>query len=258
MLFSGRTATMSNFPLVDNLQFIKRVGFDGVEIALLDQHFHFVPELLEKHVMERVCSETLRLGLAPVSVSCHMNYVYDDAAFSAVQKAIARVCGYGSNILIVSNGPKQKGYFDKDEWNRLVVRTRELAKVAEDCGVLMAHEFEPGFIVGTTQELLQLMDEVNSPNLVCNLDVGHSFLCDPDPLRAIADLGDRIVHGHVDNVLRGVHRHLPPQHGDMELPQFFAALQEVRFTGALALDLYGVDYRAVASDALGYLRSLDG
>jgi sugar phosphate isomerase/epimerase len=84
------------------------------------------------------------------------------------------------------------------------------------------------------------------------------FLCDPDPMQAIAQLGDKIVHCHVENMRSGVHDHLLPQEGDMDLGAYIRALAKVGFDGGLALDLYKYDYEAIAPESIGYLRGLIG
>jgi sugar phosphate isomerase/epimerase len=54
----------------------------------------------------------------------------------------------------------------------------------------------------------------------------------------------------------GVHDHLIPQEGDMDLAAYLAVLAGTSFTGGLALDLYKYDYEAVAGEAIAYLRGL--
>jgi sugar phosphate isomerase/epimerase len=77
-------------------------------------------------------------------------------------------------------------------------------------------------------------------------------------MQAIAQLGDKIVHCHVENMRAGVHDHLLPQEGDMDLGAYIQALARVGFDGGLALDLYKYDYEAIAPEAIGYLRGLMG
>jgi sugar phosphate isomerase/epimerase len=120
--------------------------------------------------------------------------------------------------------------------------------------VILADEFEPGFILGSTADLHRLFQAIPSPNLMANLDVGHVFLCDPDPMEAIASLKGKIAHVHIENMEAGVHRHLVPQEGDMDMTAYLKALRDTGFDGALALDLYEQDYEAVAPESLTYLR----
>ena len=74
--------------------------------------------------------------------------------------------------------------------------------------------------------------------------------------RGHASTWEKIVHCHVENMRAGVHDHLLPQDGDMDLGAYLRALADVGFSGGLALDLYKYDYEDVAAGAIQYLHSL--
>ncbi len=254
MKILGRTQPLAKYPILDCLAVIRKLGFDGVEICL--ENPDLAPDQLNAGLIARVREQVEDLGLAPHSISYHKDYIYDDAMFAQTRRAIALTPDFGAGIFVFAGTPKRTG--DVAEWLRMVARTRELVAVAEAHGVTLAEEFEPGFIVGSTADLLRLFDAIPSPNLAANLDLGHVFLCDPDPLAAIRQLGGRIAHGHVENMKAGVHDHLLPHEGDMDLPAYLRALRDAGFTGGLALDLYRHDYEAVAGDAIAYLRAIGG
>ena len=122
--------------------------------------------------------------------------------------------------------------------------------------MILAEEFEPNFIVGSTAELERLFDEVDSDSLCANLDVGHAFLTDPDPEDSIHRLGDKIVHCHIEGMGAGVHKHLLPWEGDMDVRGIFNALRDIGFSGGLALDLYRDDYEDIAEKSVRFLKDL--
>jgi sugar phosphate isomerase/epimerase len=142
------------------------------------------------------------------------------------------------------------------EWNLLKARTQPMIEAAEAAGVTLAQEPEPNFLIGSTAAMHHFMELVPSPRLGVNMDIGHCFLRDPDPMAAIRSLKGRIVHCHVENMPKGEHRHLPPDEGDMNLAEYFDVLAEIGFRGGMALDLYKVDYLAVAERTLPMLRQL--
>ena len=135
-------------------------------------------------------------------------------------------------------------------------RTKTLVQIAEDHGVILAKEFEPGFIVGTSAAMQRLLVEIPSPNFAANVDLGHVFICDPDPLDALRRFGDKMVHGHISGMPSGVHDHLLPGEGDMDLVEYIRVLREMDFDGGLALDLYKYDYDKVAAKSAHYLHQL--
>lgn len=250
--FSGRTQPLfPKYTLLDALQVIQGLGFDGVEICLeVDE---LLPDLLSAEKAAQVRDKVLDLGLEPHTVGYHVDYIFRDDLFHQTQAAIKLAPEFGTDILIFSGTAVRGGGLE--EWQRMLKRTRVLVELAEDHGVILAQEFEPGFIIGSTLDLLRLFDAIPSTNLAANLDLGHVFLCDPDPLESIRLLGPKIVHGHIENMRTGVHDHQVPQEGDMGLGAYLKALDAAGFTGALALDLYKYDYESVSPAALSYLRS---
>lgn len=252
MKLLGRTQPLAKYPIRECLRVIRDLGFDGVEICLENPDLD--PARLTAALAHDVRDAVARLGLSPHSVSWHRDYVYDDEAFALTRQAIALTPEFGTRIFVFGGPCRRSG--DAAEWRLLVDRTRELVALAATCGVTLAEEFEPGFVVGSTADLLRLFAEIPSPHLAANLDLGHAFLCDPEPLAAIRKLGGKIVHCHVENMRAGVHDHLLPQEGDMDLRAYLEALAGTGFTGGLALDLYKHDYERVAPAAIAHLRTL--
>jgi sugar phosphate isomerase/epimerase len=253
MKFSGRTQPLyPRYAVLDALQKIKNLGFDGVEICLEVDELR--PDKLDDQTIAAIQHKMEALELSPVAVGYHVDYIYDDVLFELTKTAIRKTPAFGTDILIFSGTVSHTD--DDAAWDRMVARTRQLVNLAETCGIRLAQEFEPGFIVGSTADMLRLFEAIPSSNLVANLDLGHVFLCDPDPLEAIRQLGLRIVHGHIENMATGVHNHLLPQEGDMDLSAYLKALKAVGFSGALALDLYQHDYEAVSPAVLEFLRDL--
>ncbi len=252
MKFSGRTQPLyPQYRVLEALEVIKRLGFDGVEICLeVDE---MAPAQLTEELVSSIYEKTLAVNLFPHVIGYHKDYIYNDEEFAQTQTAIRLAPAFGAEILVFSGTAERTG--DADEWQRMCARTRTLVQLAEDCGIVLAQEFEPGFIVGSTQDLLRLFEEIPSPNLAANLDLGHVFLCDPDSLNSIRQLGSKIVHGHIENMARGIHNHLLPQEGDIDLGSYLQVLATIEFTGALALDLYSYNYEAVAPEALAFLKA---
>ena len=252
MKIMARTQPLSQYPILDCLQIIRNLGFDGVEICL--ENPDLAPDILDAGLIDAVRQQVATLGLHPHSVSYHKNYIHDDLELERTKRAIALTPAFGTDLFVFAGTRKRAG--DEAEWRLKVARTRELAAVAEECDVTLAAEFEPGFIVGSTSELLRLFEEVDSPSLAANLDLGHVFLRDPDPIAAIRQVGSKVVHCHIENMAKGVHDHLLPQEGDMDLAAYLGALADVGFRGGLALDLYKHDYQAVAPECIAYLQGL--
>ncbi|MBN1642386.1 MAG: sugar phosphate isomerase/epimerase [Anaerolineae bacterium] len=248
----GRTQMLSDRGTLGALDVIHELGFDGAEICVERQDWSW--ERFDAALVAATRDRIAALSLAPCSFSLHQDYIYDDRLLDETKCAIRTTRALGLEVFVFSGTKRRTG--DEAEWARMVTRTEALVEVAEACGVTLAEEFEPGFIVGSTADLMRMFEEIPSPRLAANLDLGHVYLCDSDPLRAIAQLGPKIVHCHVENMRAGVHDHLLPQEGDMDLRAHIAALRDAGFTGGLALDVYRYPYEQVAPDAIAYLHDL--
>ena len=252
MKILGRTQMLSQYSLIDSLAVIKGLGFDGVEICMERQDWSLLD--LDSLPVDAIQERVTELNLTPYSFSLHQDYVYNDNLFEMTKTAIQMTPTLGTNIFVFSGAQKRTG--DKHEWQRMVDRTRQLTAVAKDNGVILAKEFEPGFVVGSTQELIRLFEEIPSPHLAANLDLGHVFICDPQPVESIHQLGEKIVHCHISGMPAGVHDHVLMSEGDMDLPVFLGALRDIGFHQGLALDLYKYDYESVATESVAYFKKL--
>ncbi|HKJ86649.1 MAG TPA: sugar phosphate isomerase/epimerase [Spirochaetia bacterium] len=258
MIVAGRTQMMDAYPVPEALARMRQLGFSGAEICVEDINFGIRPELLESSVLGEIRSALRDLGFQGWSYSYHADYITDDEILKRTIRTIELTRDLGTDVFVFS-GRRSDKHADSDiAWRSLVARTRRLVEAAEANDVKLALEAEPGFICGTSAELRRLIDEIGSPALGCNMDIGHAFLCDPDPIAAIHDLGDRILHAHVENMRRGVHDHRLPSDGDMDLARFLGALTATGFTGVAALDLYGYDYEAVARESIRAVEHLLG
>ncbi len=247
----GRTQPVSEMPIEKVLSSLKSAGFEGVEICL--ENPDIAPGSLTEKRAGEIREKLKETGFPNYSVSYHKNYIYDDRELELSLKAIRLVPHFGTEIFVFAGGwPKDES--KEDAWPRLIERTIPLVETAEKHKVTLAIEFEPGFVCGSTNDLHRLFTDIPSDNLKANLDIGHVFLCDDNPLDAIRSLRGKIAHAHVENMASQVHKHLLPWEGDMVLPQYFDALSEAHFDGGIALDLYKMDYLAVAPRCIEYLK----
>lgn len=256
MKITGRTSMMPHLSIDEMFKEFKEIGFEGVEVAFVDTQFNFLPNMTEAFYANHVLECSKKYDLPIECVSYHCDYIFDDVKYENMKKAIKAATLYEAKIILFSNGNiNWKGDMQKD-WNTFIERTKVLVKIAEEVKVALAMEFEPGMVCGCTADLLKMFEEIESDYLKVNCDIGHMFLCDPDPIECIGKLKGKIVHGHVENMQRGVHRHLPPYLGDMDISKYIDKLKEIGFDGALAFDLYGYDYTKEAKKAIPIIKNM--
>ncbi|MCS7271896.1 MAG: sugar phosphate isomerase/epimerase, partial [Gemmataceae bacterium] len=110
---------------------------------------------------------------------------------------------------------------------------------AEREQVLLLIEPEPGLLLETVDQYLELAAKFSSPYLGLNFDVGHAFCVGEDPPTAIRRLGSRIRHVHLEDIAPSrVHHHLIPGEGAIDLAATLKALHEINYTGWVTVELY--------------------
>lgn len=259
MIITGRTSRLNHKWSFDEcVRFFKNAGFDGIEFCFEDYYFNVRPDYAEKFFIEHVVELCNELSMTIGSVGNHLEYVYDDNMFMLLKRTIPIVRDFGTDILITAS-PDQKlnKFFKYDEYySKYILRLTELLDIAANYGVKIAIEPEVLNLITTTKDFLNLCERVNRDNLVCNLDVGHAFLTDPDMFESIRMLGKKIAHAHVEGMNRGEHMHLLPGDGDMDLAAVIQSMRSVGFDGAMALDIYIYDYQEVCEEAVKKLRAM--
>ncbi len=242
----------------DAVAFIMDSGFDGVEISAFDKQFRPREEFYAPGFAAEMRDVMARRNVRGFSVSAHKDYTETPEAFRIVRDMIRVAAELGSGYAIINGAIRRENEEYAAQWDAMIRQTKELAHMAGELGVKLAIEYEPGFVIDSTELLLRALREIDSPVVGINCDIGHVFLCDPDPMLAIGQSAPYILQCHVENMARGVHDHLVPWEGDMDLPAYVARLREVGFDGGLGLDLYKYEYADVCARCAAYFRELIG
>lgn len=145
-------------------------------------------------------------------------------------------------------------------WSHLVDGLRRTLDLADERGVQLAFEPEPGMFIERPAGWRELRRRLgpDAARLGLTLDVGH-LLCTGDlPVdEQIRELRADLVHVHLDDIRGGVHEHLPFGQGELDLASTLSALLEVGYRGLAAVELSRDSHRgpAAAAAALASLRA---
>lgn len=254
MHLAGRTQMIDRLPYGEAVKFYLDMGFEGVELNNINWDFSRRDEFFDPRERKRLKEALKDSRLRGFSVGSHMDYVYDDDRYRTVVESMDAANDLGTDLVIINGCASKEGR--EREWDTLRDRTASLCSEAEKRGVRLCMEFEPGFICRSTAQLLDLMAEVDSPALYANLDLGHVFLGDDNPLGMIKKIGPRIAHCHIENMAAGVHNHLPFDQGDMDLAAYLSALRDAGFDGQLSFDYYNEAYLEECPRSIGIFREL--
>ena len=143
------------------------------------------------------------------------------------------------SITTEPGGPLPAGMDRGDAMDLFVSGLGEALPVAEAVGVDLLVEPEPGLLIETADQFLELADRLDSPAFGLNFDVGH-FYCVHEPLPAtVRRLASLTRHYHLEDIAATrVHEHLIPGRGAIDFAAVLAAVGETGFEGWLTVELY--------------------
>jgi len=142
-------------------------------------------------------------------------------------------------VVTITAGRARPGCPPEQAWPLLVDAVGELAGMAERLGVRIALEYEPGLLIERATQAADLFDAVASTALGLNLDVGHAWVVGEEPAAVVRAMGTaRLFHLHLEDIRDRVHYHRVPGDGEIDFAALFAALTEIGYDGAAAVELY--------------------
>ncbi len=158
----------------------------------------------------------------------------------------------------VTSGHIYPGSTPEEGTAHLKASLSEIALYAEENGVRIGVEYEPGLLIEYSSELRALIDGIPSAYIGANLDLGHSHCVGEDPETVFERLNDRVFHVHLEDIKGRVHFHLIPGLGDMDFARLFSLHRKYNYNGFITVELYtySEEPEAAARKAYEYLERL--
>ena len=250
MLLGYNTNGLQNHRLDDALRLVADKGFQAV--ALTPDVCHLDPMSCSAAEVARTAALLERLGLAVV-VETGARFVLDPAIkheptlMTRDHDARERRLDFygrcaeigrdlGAEVLSFWSGVDRDPGPDSQEWLRDgVARTCE-AVVAR--GLRPAMEPEPGMAVGTVAEFEAVAASLGAGAPALCLDIGHLYVTgEAEPDAIIAAHAGRLAQVHIEDMVRGVHEHLPPGEGDVDFAAVRGALERHGYEGPVCFEL---------------------
>ena len=134
---------------------------------------------------------------------------------------------------------------DKDDIaysrNEGIRRYKELVKIAEDAGILLAHENCEGWGGFSPKNMVELKTEVNSPNLVLLYDTGNVVSHGDDPEEFFKGIRGHFDYIHIKDAKFGVgdegHTFTYCGEGDGNLPEILRrVIKEDGYDGVISIE----------------------
>ncbi len=171
-------------------------------------------------------------------------------------RAIDAAAAIGAPVVSLWSGSADDAAGDAALDERLATELRVVCARARAAGVVIGFEPEPGMYVEDMTAFARLKAMVDDPAFKLTLDVGHAHLTEPaGAVATIAAWADDVVNAHVEGMGGGLHDHLVPWEGDLDVRAAVAALAATGFTGPACLELsrHSHDAARIARRAFDFL-----
>jgi sugar phosphate isomerase/epimerase len=143
------------------------------------------------------------------------------------------------HITTEPGGPIAPGQTRREAIDLFVEVLKPLAEHAEKVGVGLLIEPEPGLLIETTEQYIEVAERVNAPSIGLNFDVGHAYCMSEDIPAQIKKLAPHIRHFHLEDIAATrVHHHLVPGQGAIDFVAVIQAIRSIKYNGWLTVELY--------------------
>jgi len=143
------------------------------------------------------------------------------------------------NVQTEPGGPLYPGLSRRHAMQIFYDELMPCVEVAENLGVRLLIEPEPGLLIERFEQYIDLAERVGSPFLGLNFDIGHAFCVGQDPAQWILVMAAHTVHYHLEDIAADRrHHHLIPGEGSIDLGAVLAAIRSTGYTGWITVELY--------------------
>jgi sugar phosphate isomerase/epimerase len=199
-VYPQQTSPSTRMTMEDFIMRARELGVDGVslESCFFPEHskeyLTHIKALLDQYQLERVYAWGHPNGLEGGS---------NQDAYRDMLASFERARAIGATVMrVVGSSLMFRKEPHEPQIRRLTAMFREAVKPAQDYGIRLAVENHIDF---TSDEMLALLNAVDSPYLGINFDTGNFLRLLDDPVKGMEKLAGRVYAAHIKD--------LRPQHG---------------------------------------------
>jgi sugar phosphate isomerase/epimerase len=236
--------------ILDCLPLIRESGFSMIEVCSSPEHLDF-RDLKSVH---RAAERINELGMEAYSFHAPFASNIDIASSDDAQRAasVAEILKAAEaaallrvHYFVLHPGPENPVATPAEEqlprMQHVVDSLNQVARRCRELGIICVLENKlPHLLFGNTSDILWILDGINSAEVGACLDTGHAFLAG-DIHNLVHKLAGhlRMLHTHDNGGTDD--NHWPPGDGKIDWEKILRELTEVRFHGALILEMGGND-----------------
>lgn len=273
--YAYNTNGCAHHRLPDALSLIAEAGYDGVALTLDWQHLDPLADDY-REATHLLAGQFRQYGLGCV-IETGARYLLDyrekheptlinpsaegrRKRIDFLKRAIDIAAILDAETLSFWSGVRQSSVTAALANGYLIEGLIEVCTYANAVGVVPSFEPEPGMLVETIAEYLEMLERspVLKASLKLALDLGHVWVTgEADPAAAIRDHAGRLGTVSIEGMKRGVHLHLPLDQGDMDIPPLIQALNDIDYKHLVCVELSRESPRAhlAIPESLMHLRA---
>jgi len=177
------------------LDFAKRLDVDGVSLETC-----FLPSLDDGYLKE-LGAKLKEYGFDTVFAWGHPNGLergLNPEAYEEMKRLIPKTKLLGTDVMRITGSAFDWRHENhRDHIARLVPMFKEATKIAEDNGVKLANENHVDY---TSDEMLEMLEAVDSPNFGINFDTGNFLRLLDDPVKGMEKLAPYVFSTHIKDL----------------------------------------------------------
>lgn len=242
----------TEYPFLERFDRAAAAGFDGVE-------FLFPYEEQASDIIDRLEENNLALVLFNLPAG---DWAAGDRGIAAIydrreefRSGVAKAVEYATalrppRLNCLAGKAEESAENDLALLQNVRYAAEQLAAIDVDLTVEPVNTHDvPGFALPTTRAALDLIAEVEQPNLGLQFDVYHSLRMGEDPIELIRELGADMAHIQIADV-PGRHQ---PGTGKIDFEELFRTIDDSGYDGWVSLE-YNPQGRT--EDGFGLLRDM--
>lgn len=253
MRLGYNTNGMANHDPLQAIELLAATGYESVALTVdhlllsprsadRTAQLHQIHERLKRYSMASVVETGARFLLNPNQK--HFPTLLEPNPTEAQQRidflkyCIDVAVTLESDCVSIWSGIKPAGSNFQEAIDRLASNLKVVLEYAEEQGMDIGFEPEPGMLIDTTGRFERLIHMVDSPRLKMTMDIGHLFCLSEVPIaQYIEKWADRIVNVHIEDMCAGVHEHLMFGEGQIHFPPVIESLHEIGYDQGVHIEL---------------------
>jgi sugar phosphate isomerase/epimerase len=246
-----------NFSVEETIARIAAIGYRGLELladvphawpaGLLPERKRAIRRALDEHglAIANVNGFMMHAVADPRQPYWYPSWIDADPHYRAIRREhtkrallLAAELG-GPSVQTEPGGPLETGQSRAAALQIFYDELMPCLDVAAQNRVLLLIEPEPGLLIETFEQYLELADRVQSPWMGLNFDIGHAYCMGQAPEQWVARMAPHTRHYHIEDIASDrTHRHLIPGHGAIDFRATLAEIAKTGYDGWITVELY--------------------